>query len=87
MMSGHHLRYGSKNFINIDFEIGYLDYTKLKLQLRIPDLCNLTYFLYFTFIVKTSSHTFWYGKIHFKTWFHIVPYLLSRGHHLIGLSL
>ena len=35
MMSGHHLRYGCKNFINIDFEIGYLDYPKLKLQLRI----------------------------------------------------
>ena len=33
-MSEHHLRNGCKNVINIDFEIGFLDYSKFHFQIQ-----------------------------------------------------
>ena len=50
-MIGHHVRYGFKNVVNIDFGVVFLDFLKLNLQLQ------HLFELYFTIIVKTSALT------------------------------
>ena len=55
MMIGHHVRYGFKNVVNIDFGIVFLHCHKLNLQLQ------HLYELNFTVIVKKSYLTLQLG--------------------------